>query len=211
MRAVYEDSDKCILAAQKSLKGATQLCNTMNEPNEALESTMQNPRNPVGAVIKEARKAKKLTQKELALLADVSSVTLSRIETGECDPTKSTLQKISPHIGIPYPKLLIMAGYSNARGEGSIFGRDGNKLDLLGIVSAIYYADSDLLKCFQGFDKYGSEENVKVLMILLGAMRKEVEATESKGSDEDGFNEFFVNTFRALKRFILETLNPVVN
>lgn len=210
MRAICDDSDEYTLVAQKSLKGAMQLCNTMNEMNETLESTERDLKNPVGAVIKEARKSKKLTQKELALLAKVSHVTLSRIETGDYDPTKSTLQKISPHIGVPYPELLIKAGYNNASGEGTLYDRDGNTLDLLGIVTAVYHADSDLLKCFQGFDKYASEENVKVLEVLLGAMRKEVEATESKGSDEDGFNKFFVNTFRALKRFILETLVPVV-
>lgn len=186
------------------------MCNTMNdELYETLESTKRDLINPVGAVIREARKEKKLTQQELAQLAGVSPVTLSRIETGEHDPMKTTLQKISPHIGIPYPELLVKAGYSNARGEGTLYTRDGNMLDLLGIVTAVYRADSDLLGCFQGFDKYASEENIKVIKVLLGAIRKEVEVAESKGDDKEGFDKFFVNTFRALKRFILETLVPM--
>ncbi len=187
------------------------MCNTKNEMNIVLEKTKQGLREPVGLVIKNARKAKKLTQMELARLADISYVTLSRIETGECDPTKSTLQKISPHLGIPYPELLAKAGYNNSMGDGRIFDRDGNVLDLVGIVAAIYYADSDLLRCFQGFDKFASEENVKVITVLLGAMRKEAEVTESNDDEESAFNKFFVNTFRALKRFILETLIPVGN
>ncbi len=180
------------------------------EINETLERVDREFKNPVGKLIKEARKAKKLTQKELAQLSDVSTVTLSRIESGEYDPTKSTLQKISPHIGIPYPELLIKAGYSNPRGEGALYGRDGNMLDLLDIVTAIYRADSDMLGYFRGFDKFASEENVRVIRILLEAMRKEADTPEPKDSDEGRFHQFFVNTFGALKRFILETLTPAV-
>lgn len=189
------------------------MCNGMNETNEmneTLESAKRELKNPVGKLIKEARKAKKLTQKELGRLAGVNAVTLSRIETGWTDPEKSTLQKISPHIGVPYPELLVKAGYSNARGEGALYSRDGTMLDLLDIVTSIYHADSDLLGHFRDFDKFASEENVKVIEFLLGAMRKEVEVTESRGSDENSFNQFFVNTFRAVKRFLLETLAPVV-
>lgn len=185
--------------------------NEMNgtiEMHESLKRTEGELRNPVGELIKEARKAKKLTQKELGQLAGVNSVTLSRIETGLTDPERSTLQKISPHIGIPYPELLVKAGYSNARGEGALYGRDGTMLDLLGIVTSIYRADSDLLGYFHDFDQFASEENVRVLKVLLRAMRKEVEAAGSS-SDENSFNQFFVNTLRAVKRFLLEALAPV--
>lgn len=190
------------------------MCNGMNETNEineTLESVERELKNPVGELIKEARKAKKLTQKELGQLAGVNPVTLSRIETGWTDPEKSTLQKISPHIGVPYPELLVKAGYGNARGEGALYSRDGTMLDLLGIVTSIYRADSDLLGYFRDFDKFASEENVRVIKVLLGAMRKEVKATESRNSDENSFNQFFVNTFQAVKRFLLETLVPVAD
>lgn len=183
----------------------------MNEMKSAPESAKQEPKYPVGEVIKEARKAKKLTQKDLGKLAGVNPVSLSRIETGLVYPVKSTLQKISPHIGVPYPELLIKAGYSNARGEGALYGKDGAMLDLLGIVTSIYRADSDLLGCFRDFEKYATEENVEVIKILLMAMRKEVDATESNNVGESSFNLFFTNTLGAVRRFLLEMLTPVVS
>ena len=165
----------------------------------------------IGELIREARKAKKLTQKELANLAAVSPVTLSRIETGENDPTKDTLQKISAHIGVPYPELLVKAGYSNARGDGRLFARDGNTLDTLNLVTSIYRADSDLLSYFQDFELFGSEENVQVLKYLLKAMRKEVEVSESADNEGSWLSKFFVETFAALKRFIISSLAVVAS
>lgn len=186
------------------------MSNGVKEMVESTERNPESPGNPVGELIKQARRSKKLTQKELASFANVSPVTLSRIETGESDPTRSTLQKISPHIGVPYPELLVKAGYSNARGEGALYSRDGNMLDMLSIISSIYRADSDLLICFSDFEKFSSEENVEVIKRLLCAMRKEVEVAESESYDSDRLNGFFVSMFRALKRFIFESLAPIV-
>ena len=166
---------------------------------------------PIGEIIKEARKNKNLTQKGLAELASISYVTLSRIETGDSDPTKETLQKISAHIGIPYPELLEKAGYNNARGDGRLFSRDGNTLDTLNLVTSIYRADSDLLSYFQDFEYFGSAENVLVLKYLLKAMRKEVEVAESADNEGSWLSEFFVKTFAALKRFIISSLAVVAS
>lgn len=52
-----------------------------------------------GTVIKTARKALNLTQKELALLASVDHTTVSRIERGETNPPPSTVKALTDALG----------------------------------------------------------------------------------------------------------------
>ena len=158
-------------------------------------------RQEAADTIREARMQKRLGQKELAELVGISPAQLCRIENGDSRPTKPTLQKLSAYIDIPYPELLSIAGYSNAKGDETLFNKDGEKLDTFNLVSSIYKADSSLLECFRDFETFGDEENVRVLKVLLHSMRKEVELREIGES-----NSLFLNTFKALKRFIITAL-----
>lgn len=66
----------------------------------------------IGKLIKEKREKKKLSQRKLAELADVSHTEISRIESGERKrPAPYILRRIAPHLGVEYEKLLEAAGY----------------------------------------------------------------------------------------------------
>ena len=159
----------------------------------------------VGDEIRNARQQKRISQKELAKLIDISAAQLCRIECGDSRPSKATLQKLSGHIGIPYSELLRLAGYSNMKGDGMLFNRDGEKIDIFALVSSIYRADSDFLEYFYDFETIGTPENIEVIKALIYAMRKEVEIGDSKKNGENFVDDFFLNTFMALKRFIVTT------
>lgn len=162
----------------------------------------------VGDEIRKARQRKRISQKELANLIDLSAAQLCRIESGDSRPSKATLQKLSGHIGIPYPELLRLAGYSNIKGDSMLFNKDGEKIDTFALVSSIYRADSDFLECFHDFETIGTPENIEVIKALVYAMRKEVEIGEAKLNKENFTDDFFLNAFSALKRFIVTTFVP---
>jgi transcriptional regulator with XRE-family HTH domain len=65
----------------------------------------------LGQKIREIRKKRKLSQTELAEKADVSFITISRIERGERDPHVRTLARIAKGLGVPAFELLRSANY----------------------------------------------------------------------------------------------------
>lgn len=68
--------------------------------------------NKIGRLIKEKREKRKLSQRKLAELANVSHTEISRIESGERKrPAPYILRRIAPHLGVEYEKLLEAAGY----------------------------------------------------------------------------------------------------
>lgn len=52
-----------------------------------------------GTVIRAARKAQKLTLRDLARLADIDHSTISRIERGEYDPPARTIKALTDALG----------------------------------------------------------------------------------------------------------------
>ncbi len=54
----------------------------------------------IGNDIKERRKALKVTQPQLAALAEISVNTLYKIERGQANPTLDTLTKIANTLGL---------------------------------------------------------------------------------------------------------------
>lgn len=183
--------------------------NAENEKKIPLrEELISGYKKAVGEEIRNARQQKRISQKELADLIGMSAAQLCRIECGDSRPSKATLQKLSGHIGIPYPELLRLAGYSNMKGDRMLFNKDGEKIDTFALVSSIYRADSDFLECFHDFETIGTPENIEVIKALVYAMRKEVEIGEAKMNGENSIDEFFLNAFMALKRFIIATFVP---
>jgi transcriptional regulator with XRE-family HTH domain len=66
----------------------------------------------IGEFIKNKRLEKELGRKELARLADISSVELWRIETGDRKKVSPAILKvIAPHLGATYEELMKIAGY----------------------------------------------------------------------------------------------------
>ena len=65
-----------------------------------------------GEWIQEQRKKSGLSQRQLAVLINISNTEISRIESGERKrPAPYILKRIAPHIGISYRVLLEIAGY----------------------------------------------------------------------------------------------------
>jgi transcriptional regulator with XRE-family HTH domain len=65
----------------------------------------------LGREIREIRRGQKMTQGELAEKANVSLITISRLERGERDPHLGTLARIAKGLGVPPFDLLRSAGY----------------------------------------------------------------------------------------------------
>ena len=163
----------------------------------------------VGALIKNARQKKGLSQKDLAKRCGITPVQLCRIENNECIPSKKTLQMLSGHIGISYTTLIIEAGYNSMSGKNVYYKTDGTELDVNCLVRSIYNADSDLLDYFHAFEYFESTENIEVLKLLLVAMRKEADICHHPDTKKDPVSRLFKSTFQALKKFIISSLRPI--
>lgn len=163
----------------------------------------------VAALIKDARRRKRISQKDLAKQAGMTAVQLCRIESGECRPNRQTLRKLSVYIGIPYSELLVRAGYNNLKGDDRLYKRDGNVLDTDQIVESIYRVDSDFLDYFRNFEEIGTEENIEIIKMLIIGMRNEAKVAKLSSEHENFFVDYFRNSFLALKRFIISSLSPL--
>jgi predicted transcriptional regulator len=71
----------------------------LKDPEFAEEWEKQQPEREYIAAIIRACGEQNLTQKELAKRAGIRQSNLSRIETGKCSPTVSTLQQIASGLG----------------------------------------------------------------------------------------------------------------
>ena len=61
---------------------------------------------PIAVKLRVLREERGLTQKEAAELADVSELTLYRLETGKQSPYMPTVTKIARAYGVPLEELL---------------------------------------------------------------------------------------------------------
>jgi transcriptional regulator with XRE-family HTH domain len=59
-----------------------------------------------GAQVRFRRRAREMTQAQLAERAGVSRATIARIETGEANPDLDTMSKIARGLGVPTAELL---------------------------------------------------------------------------------------------------------
>ncbi len=157
----------------------------------------------VGKRIREARVKEGYTQKEFAGLIGISNAQVNRIELGKDRPSRESMKKISAYTGIPFRNLIRAAGYNTTKADNVLYDKVGRRIDTESLLSSMYNADSDLLIAFQDFNKIGSKENVKVLLLLLKAMRKEVDETVPEHIESD--NKLFVDSFKALKQFIISS------
>ena len=65
-----------------------------------------------GDYLKEIRKEKGLSQRQLAELSGISNTEISRLESGNrVNPSPKTLKAIAPNLGVSYGDLLKKAGY----------------------------------------------------------------------------------------------------
>jgi len=77
--------------------------------------TLADPRLPLGGLLREWRAARKLSQLDLALAADMSTRHFSCIETGKARPSREALARIAAVLDMPLRErnaLLLAAGYA---------------------------------------------------------------------------------------------------
>lgn len=80
----------------------------------------------LGEYLKELRKEKSISQRELAIEAGISNAEISRIETGERQkPSPDVLKQIAPILGVSYEQLMEKAGYLNERVIQMAEAKDG--------------------------------------------------------------------------------------
>ncbi|AKA72312.1 helix-turn-helix domain-containing protein [Clostridium scatologenes] len=105
-----------------------------------------------GEFLKNLRKEKGLSQRQLADLCNISNTEISRIESGERQkPSPNILKAIAPHLGISYGELMTKAGYieetiDHEKYTELIFRtEDGEFADTLKMAKNIHNKDSELL------------------------------------------------------------------
>ncbi len=74
------------------------------------ESTFEEYAEQVGAGIQRLRKAKRLTQEDVAYEAEVSIRHYQQLESGRMNPTLRTLYKVAGVLKMPVCKMLEAAG-----------------------------------------------------------------------------------------------------
>ncbi len=105
-----------------------------------------------GEFLKNLRKEKGLSQRQLADLCNISNTEISRIESGKRQkPSPNILKAIAPYLGISYGELMTKAGYieetiDHEKYTELIFRtEDGEFADTLKMAKNIHNKDSELL------------------------------------------------------------------
>src|SRR5215207_6601335 len=78
---------------------------------------------PLGTLLKDWRRRRRLSQLDLALEAGVSARHLSFVETGRSQPSREMVLHLAEQLDVPLRdrnQLLIAAGYAPAYGERAI-------------------------------------------------------------------------------------------
>lgn len=80
----------------------------------------------IGARIRQLRRANKLSQRQLAKYAGISNTEVSRIESGQRRrPAPGILKRLAPHLGVAFPELLKLAGYTELLDVATSTVREG--------------------------------------------------------------------------------------
>ncbi|GLW27523.1 transcriptional regulator [Actinoplanes regularis] len=77
--------------------------------------TLMQMQRPVGELLRDWREQRRLSQLQLAVLADVSTRHLSFIETGRSQPSREMVQLLAEHLDLPLRErnqLLLAAGFA---------------------------------------------------------------------------------------------------
>lgn len=175
-----------------------------------IEADVESDLSALGEQIVQYRRQKKLSQKDLASLIEVTPVYMCRIESGKQIPSKDLLKKLSAYLGIPYDQLLALAGYNDLSPIWELYTTDGEVLDPKSIVDSIYKADSNLIDFFRDFDEIGTPDNIQVLKMLLLAMRKEANTKRLDKRKIAPTDKLFGEVFFSLKNYILSLLTPLI-
>lgn len=163
---------------------------------------------PIAELLRQERKYKNLSQKDVYDKTGITNVQVSRIERGECNPTIKTLVKIAPLLGYPIEALLLSSHYQGtiASQKPTYVDYEGNALDLEKIAQSMYRIDGELLLLVKSFYEHYSIEDGELLKILIRNIIKchIADCTAEVNYDEENssMNNAFIESFNNLKKFI---------
>lgn len=170
---------------------------------------------PFPEILKEKRKEKKWTQETLAKRASLSTMQISRLESGKHLPTIPTLIKLGPFLGYSLDELLLSASYSGTvpTSESTYVDFCGKKIDLGEIGKEMYHRDGELFLKIYDFYKSFSSENSEFLKIVLDQLKAEEEQSASteklSASAQSDRQGYFCEIFHHLKD-LLTTLGKIL-
>ena len=107
--------------------------------------------NDIGKLVKEARKKKGNSAREIAKLCDISHTEINNIEKGQrVKPAVLTLKAFEKYLDLDYKELATLVGYSE---------------------ETVRYGDEDIVVSFERYDKKLQEFN-QIKKILLHEIDK---------------------------------------
>lgn len=135
-----------------------------------------------GEYLKELRKSKGLTQKELAELSGFSNAEISKIESGDRKkPSPDLLKAIAPHLEVPYELLMSKAGYleevvtHKSYVEYIFMDDDGNLADIVRKAKEMQEADSDWANIAYRVSKELPKEDIDAIKAIASSLLRKAE------------------------------------
>ena len=128
----------------------------------------------IGEIIAEAREKAKLSQRQLAKIANISNAELSNIESGEREiPNPKTLRKISRHINVNYNEMMYMIGLGMEVSSLNPFIKDYyEKMNLdelneaeINVLGSITNSEQLVKSCEENLKKQNILESEKELLL----------------------------------------------
>ena len=130
-----------------------------------------------GEYLKEARKQKGFTQKELGDLAGLSSGEISKMESGDRKkPSPDLLKAMAPHLDISYEVLMKEAGYLeemiNHQGytEHIFLDEDGKLADIVKKVKEMQAVDTDWANLAYRVSRELSPEDLDAIKTIANSL-----------------------------------------
>lgn len=135
-----------------------------------------------GEYLKELRKNKGITQKELADMSGFSNGEISKVESGDRKkPSPALLKAIAPHLGIPYEVLMNKAGYLEKVVDHSGYTEyifkddDGSLADIVRKAREMQEADSDWANIAYRVSRELSREDVEAIKVIANSLLRKAD------------------------------------
>ena len=137
--------------------------------------------------LKELRKEKKLTQKELAEETDIPYRTLQRWENGETDIKSDKAQELADYFGVHVPFLLGYSPIRTAEEEISMMIDDFNN-DFIGFLKYhdLYLSNNEIEKVVNIMYSYSNAND-----LYLSSLIRDKNLKELRQQKEKDFSELF--------------------
>lgn len=160
-----------------------------------------------GKYLRERRKAKNMSLRQLASKAKVGYSELSRIEHGKI-ASASTLRKLCPYLSEPFDVLLAKAGYSfQTDTDSSIYiDLQGNKIDLEEKALKLYTKNVEFFFQLDHWIENSSEEDMELISQFIKIMEKR-DKLNKESSDTTSIKKSYLSIFDSIKSSMQASLH----